>query len=417
MVLDCISKRQETRELLTELTDLRKIGVVSKRAAPYVLLDGKRPPHQLSFWEPGVQLAPKGPAAPGDRLRYTLRLRTTDSAFSNVRIRDDLGALNATAVFAPGSLSLVSVPAGASTANTNPNGGTNGAGLLDISGLDVAADSEIQLQFDITLAEPLLDGLVVLNQADLIENGAQIADSDDPNVNGRADPEVAGDEDPTELVIDSAPQLLVEKVSTYLDGDPSVLLAGERLRYTITVQNAGSDNATNVYMTDMVPANTTYVADSATLNGAPVADGPNGSPLIEGILLGDFAVAGPAVTVEFDVTVYPDVPNGTIISNQAFVTAADQGVTDVPSDDPRTEVEDDPTRDVVGNYPLLFAEKSAALQVDGDSPGIVDPGIFVTMWFQWNPVGKNPIGVITGIAQDLRQRDQIGIEIVLTLGV
>ena len=91
-------------------------------------------------------------------------------------------------------------------------------------------------------------------------------------------------------------------------------------------------------------------------------------------VLGDFAVAGPAVTVEFDVTVYPDVPNGTIISNQAFVTAADQGVTDVPSDDPRTEVENDPTRDVVGNYPLLFAEKSAALQIDNGSPGIVDPG-------------------------------------------
>ena len=111
-----------------------------------------------------------------------------------------------------------------------------------------------------------------------------------------------------------------------------------------------------------------------TLDGTPVADGANGSPLIDGIVLGDIAAGAPAVTVVFDVVVFADVPDGTIISNQAFVSAVDQGLADLPSDDPRTEVVDDPTRDVVGNYPLLFAEKSAALQVDNGSPGIVDPG-------------------------------------------
>jgi uncharacterized repeat protein (TIGR01451 family) len=38
-------------------------------------------------------------------------------------------------------------------------------------------------------------------------------------------------------------------------------------------------------------------------------------------------------------------------------------------------VPDDPTRDVVGNFPLLFAPKTAALQIDNfGTPGIVDPG-------------------------------------------
>jgi predicted DNA-binding helix-hairpin-helix protein len=32
------------------LDDLTKVGIVSARAAPYVLLDGKRPPMQLSLW-------------------------------------------------------------------------------------------------------------------------------------------------------------------------------------------------------------------------------------------------------------------------------------------------------------------------------------------------------------------------------
>ncbi len=35
---------------LRELSDLRKLGIAVTRAAPFVLLDGHRPPRQLSFW-------------------------------------------------------------------------------------------------------------------------------------------------------------------------------------------------------------------------------------------------------------------------------------------------------------------------------------------------------------------------------
>lgn len=35
---------------LRNLNDLRNIGVLAQRAAPFVLLDGRRPPHQLRFW-------------------------------------------------------------------------------------------------------------------------------------------------------------------------------------------------------------------------------------------------------------------------------------------------------------------------------------------------------------------------------
>ncbi len=36
---------------LRDLGDLGKAGAVAERAAPYVLLDGKRPPHQLPLWD------------------------------------------------------------------------------------------------------------------------------------------------------------------------------------------------------------------------------------------------------------------------------------------------------------------------------------------------------------------------------
>ena len=68
------------------------------------------------------------------------------------------------------------------------------------------------------------------------------------------------------------------------------------------------------------------------------------------------------------------VPDGTVISNQGFVTATATGIVDQPSDDPDTPIANDPTRDVVGNLPLLYAEKRVALSVDLGSPGVVDPG-------------------------------------------
>ena len=43
--------RLRRRGKFRHLSDLRKIGVVVKRAAPFVLLDGKRPLYQLRLWE------------------------------------------------------------------------------------------------------------------------------------------------------------------------------------------------------------------------------------------------------------------------------------------------------------------------------------------------------------------------------
>ena len=79
-------------------------------------------------------------------------------------------------------------------------------------------------------------------------------------------------------------------------------------------------------------------------------------------------------TLVFEVVVDPDVIDGTVISNQAYVSAIDAEIVDQPSDDPRTPLADDPTRDVVGNAPLLFAAKNVAIGVDQGTPGIVDPG-------------------------------------------
>jgi uncharacterized repeat protein (TIGR01451 family) len=326
-------------------------------------------------------------ATPGDTLRYSLYVENlSDVALPNFYIVDELDSLNADPLFRAGTLNVVTLPTGANAGNTDPSGGAAGTGLLDIRNLSIGGLGEsILVEFEVQLAPVIANDTFVYNQSQLLDNGLSIALSDDPNVNGAADPNVADDDDPTQIQIQSAPYFDVDKISSYITGNPGVLLAGETLRYTITVQNTGTDHATSVEITDLVPANTTYVADSTTLNGNAVPDGANGaSPLIGGIPVNapqdatpgvmNAGVADNVATIVFDVVVYPDVPDGAIISNQAFVSAVDQGIADIPSDDPRTPVVDDPTQDVVGNFPLLFAPKTAALQVDMGTPGIVDPG-------------------------------------------
>jgi len=325
-------------------------------------------------------------ATPGDTILYSLRVENaSDTPVDNFSIIDELDQLNAIPAFQAGTLNIVTLPPGA-VDNSNPSGGAAGTGLLDVQSLSLGGlGTSVLIEFEVNLAPVIANGSFVYNQSEFVFRGNPIAQSDDPNVNGAADPNIEGDEDPTQILIESAPAFRVEKISSYITGDPNVLLAGETLRYTITVQNVGTDHATGVDIVDLVPAITTYVADSTTLNGVAVADANGGSsPLADGILVNapqdvtpgvmNAGVADNVATIVFDVVVYPDAPDGTVISNQAFVSAVDQGIADQPSDDPRTPVPDDPTQDVVGNFPLLFAPKTAALQIDGGSPGIVDPG-------------------------------------------
>jgi len=87
--------------------------------------------------------------------------------------------------------------------------------------------------------------------------------------------------------------------------------------------------------------------------------------------------ANNVATVIFDVVIDPAAMNGLIIENQGFVSSDGEGSgsrPSQPSDDPNTPVPDDPTRDVVGNVPLLYANKTVVISVDNGTVGIVDPG-------------------------------------------
>ena len=117
--------------------------------------------------------------------------------------------------------------------------------------------------FEAILAPVIDSGTVVLNRAQMTGDNLSISISNE-----------------TATLISSAPAFDVWKTSNDLTGDPDTLLAGDILRYTITVKNIGNENAVNSVLSDSVPANTTYVPDSTTLNSTPLADVTTGvSPL------------------------------------------------------------------------------------------------------------------------------------------
>jgi uncharacterized repeat protein (TIGR01451 family) len=333
---------------------------------------------------------PATTAQPGDTLHYTLRvLNSGTTPIQNFSLYDVIDSINGVGRFVPGSMSNLVVPAGADISNTDVGGGPYGTGVLDVRNLNLPnQNDELFVEFDIILAPVIADGTTVTNQAEMRTAGVAFALSDDPGVNGTALPLLAGDEDPTSLTVASAPAFQVRKVSSYLDGDPALLLAGERLRYTLTVKNIGTDDAVDVVLRDDIPANTRYLAGSTTLNGTPLLDDPvDIAPFVDGLAIyapedptpgamraDTSAAANNVATLVFDVVVDRAAIDGTVIANQGFVSALSVGIVDMPSDDPATALADDPTRDVVGNSPLLFSSKSVVLVGDAPPLGVVDPG-------------------------------------------
>ncbi|WP_250458905.1 hypothetical protein [Microbulbifer litoralis] len=325
------------------------------------------------------ELLSDSPASPGDTASYRLTLTNeSDLQIDDIAITDELGRLNELPLFEPGTLANI-VVSGA-TDNSDPSGGAHNSGLLDLGDLSLAPNGSLEVTYDVTLAAVIDNGTVVLNQAQVQLPGQLLQDSDDPTIDG--------DSNPTELLIESAPEVIVEKTSEDITGDPELLMVGDTLRYTLRLENIGDENTIESVLRDQVPANTTYVPNSTTLNGAAVADSGGSTALAsgmpvqspgadEGVLLADPEVGGGlAALVTFDVTIN-DVNDGTVISNQGFANGEGAGsgaFDEVPSDDPATDAPLDPTIDIVGDVPLLIVQKTVDIAEDNVSAGIVDPG-------------------------------------------
>jgi uncharacterized repeat protein (TIGR01451 family) len=162
---------------------------------------------------------------------------------------------------------------------------------------------------------------------------------------------------------------------------PGIVDAGDTLRYTIAIYNNGSLPVTEVVLRDSVPANTTYVADTMTLDGLPVGQPDGGvSPLIAGVYVSSsdrtpplpgagqgILSPGQSAVVTFDLRVNDGTPPGTVIANQAVVDTA--GLPDLLTDgDGNPATGPEPTVVVVGNLQELRITKNVA--VVGGGPAL-----------------------------------------------
>lgn len=151
------------------------------------------------------------------------------------------------------------------------------------------------------------------------------------NVTNGATVATPGDSNPTNdnaavtIPVTPAPQLTSRKTATDASGD-GIASPGEEVVYTIAIANVGNAISTNTLMADPLPANTTYVPNSTTLNGSPIADRAGAMPFVAGDVVNSpgrpigQVNPGETATVQFRVRVIdPLPPSVTQVANQATV--------------------------------------------------------------------------------------------------
>lgn len=121
------------------------------------------------------------------------------------------------------------------------------------------------------------------------------------------------------------PQLIIDygkrpKLSISKTGSPAYVPPGDTIIYTIVVSNDGNDEAVGVVISDDLPANTTFVNNSITLDPPSAGTIGTGPPLLAGNLI---ISPGQQITITFAVTVNPSTAPGTKIVNNVEMFGAD----------------------------------------------------------------------------------------------
>ena len=226
-------------------------------------------------------------AWPGDTLTYTIII-------SNVGTQEAMGVVIADAL--PDYTEFV----------TASNGGREtppGRGVVIWPAFALKGQESRQRTLVLRAISPMPSGVEsidnVINVTDDGENGSDLTPGDNTYVHT--------------TTIEAAPDLLVTKAIDVTSASP-----GDILAYTLTISNVGSQEATNVAVTDMLPEHTTFVSAS---DGGHVTAPHSGT-----VTWPDFdLVAGSSATRRITITIDSPLPSGVEeIVNTATVT--DDGV-------------------------------------------------------------------------------------------
>jgi uncharacterized repeat protein (TIGR01451 family) len=142
---------------------------------------------------------------------------------------------------------------------------------------------------------------------------------------------------------DSVSVMAVADLSLTKSDLPDPVVAGMNLTYTLTVTNNGPSTAVNVVVEDVLSSAVSVVSVAGT-GGASCNAGVPGDPFLPTACAFDSMAPSASETMTIVVTVNPDVPDGTIIHNDARVSSGvfdDDNSNDFASEDTTVNAEAD----------------------------------------------------------------------------
>lgn len=254
-----------------------------------------------------IKSADKLTAIVGDIITYTLQIRNIGTVDDNNVVLTDLIQNGTT--FVPGSVTINGVP----TAG-NPNTG------ITVGTVPEGTTTTVTFQVTADFIPPINP---VTNQATIVYD--VIVDPQQPPVQETAVSNI------TSVTIQQA-ALTSTKTAT-----PIVAEVGDTITYTVTLENTGNIELSNILFSDPDPNGTTFIPGSVTINGAPSSGNPNTGIPLQPLNPGSIVVIQYQVTVtsfpvqnpitNISVTTYEYIPGagqpavrGTSTSNEAQTT-------------------------------------------------------------------------------------------------
>ena len=192
----------------------------------------------------------------------------------------------------------------------------------------LASGGSVNLTFTATVQAPTGAGNEYLNVAEVTASDQFDPDSTPDNDDGDQSED---DEDNASVTPEQADVSLTKVVS---DATPNV---GDSVTFTVTVANAGPDAATNVAVTDVLPAGFSY--DVGSITGGDTQD-DSGAPILSWTVT--TLASGGSTDLTFTATVQAPTGAANEYLNVAEVTASDQFDPDsTPDNDDGDQSEDD----------------------------------------------------------------------------
>ena len=299
-----------------------------------------------------------GVPSPGDQLRYSVTIANTGTSAATAVMFNDTPDGNT--VLLNGS---VTTSAGTVTIGNAPGDSSVAVNIGTLNG-----GSTVTVTFVVTIRNPLPAGITqVINQGVVSSSNYAAIATDDPDLPGNSDP--------TATPISAEPAIYVSKTdSLWIDADNNgVPSPADTLLYQITIVNNGNEAAQAVVVNDIVDPNTTLVVGTVSTSQGTVTSGNLGGDTAVAVDLGIIGGGGGTALISFHVQIASILPPGvTTVVNQATVSGGNFAT--LPSDDPDSPGNDEPTLTGVAATPILAASKTGTLLIDADNNGFVSAG-------------------------------------------